>query len=102
MFATITSLQRGVKSRTGGSYQLLLAGQVRTFGVEVPQGSGAQLLLGPGLHHLGPGEAGEQQQCAEERSGAPRGADVRHGLELCTSQTAAPPPPPLRAQTPFI
>lgn len=85
------------RERPGGSYQLLLAGQVRTFGVEVPQGSGAQLLFGRGVQHLGPGEAGEQQQSAQERPGALRGADVRHPLELCTSQTAAPP-----AQTPFI
>lgn len=79
-------------------YQLLLAGQVGTFRVKVPQGSWAQLFLGVGDQDLCPGDAGEQQQqCAEERSGALLGAGVRHPLELRTSQIAAPP-----AQTPFI
>lgn len=56
------------------SYQLLLASQVRTFGVEVAQGSGAQLLLGLGVQHFGSSGAGEQQQCAQERPAEQPGA----------------------------
>lgn len=67
------------------AHQLLFAGQVRSFRVEVPQGSGAQLLLGLGVQHLRSGDAGEQQQQrAEQRAArqpgtAVRGSGARHG-----------------------
>lgn len=67
------------------AYQLLLTGQVRTFGVEVPQGSGAQLLLGLCVQLLGRSDAGEQQQSAEQRPaaqpGAPHGPGARRHVD---------------------
>lgn len=92
-FAEAASKIKGLlRSGRSKPYQLLLAGQVGTFRVKVPQGSWAQLFLGVGDQDLCPGDAGEQQQqCAEERSGALLGAGVRHPLELRTSQIAAPP-----------
>ncbi len=88
------------KMRTCKAYQLLLTGQVRTFWVEVPQGSGAQLLLGLGVQDFGYSDAGEQQQCAEERPaeqpGALHGPGARHRVALSPSQIVAPP-----RQTPF-
>ena len=80
-----------------GSYQLLLAGQVRTFGVEVPQSSGAQLL--GTLRLCGSSGAGAQQQCAQERAqqpGAVHGGDahvvrsrIRLRLRRCTQLLSA-------------
>lgn len=56
-----------MQNQGADAYQLLLTGQVRTFWVEVPQGSGAQLLLGLTVQQFGCRGAGEQQQRAEER-----------------------------------
>lgn len=82
------------------SYQLLLTGQVRTFRVEVPQGSGAQLLLGLAVQQLGCSGAGEQQQRAEERPaeqpGDLHGPGARQRVTLFPSQIVAP-----QRQTPF-
>jgi len=64
-FVVFLHARCGIRSST---HQLLLAGQVRTFGVKIPQGSGAQLLLGLRVQHLRSGGAGgEQQQRAEKR-----------------------------------